>query len=259
MAAKFFIVGAGPGAADLLTIRAANAIANADVILYDRLVNREILELSNDKAEIINVGKLPGEQDSGQAKIYELFIKLSRTEKNIVRLKGGDPHVFGRGLEESLFIKELNCPVEYIPGISSAIALPGFCGIPLTARGVSQAFTVVTGQGQENSSIDWRLYAGVETLVILMGVQARHEIATRLVELGRSPLEPCCFVESGTRENQRNVFSTLGDIASHKCEVKSPAVWIIGKVVSFALPAELSNSLADIKQYVDNSLLLENQ
>lgn len=246
--AKFYIVGAGPGAADLITIRAARAIEQADVILYDRLVSREIYEHTN--AEHIDVGKLPGEQDSGQAKIYELFIKLSKTNKNVVRLKGGDPHVFGRGLEESLFIKELNCEVEYIPGISSAIALPGLSGIPLTARGVSQAFTIVTGQGQENTEIDWRLYAGVETLVILMGVNNRAETSTSLIKLGRSPYEPCCFVESGTTEREKLTFSTLGEVS--KCHVKSPAVWIIGKVVSFALPAE-------IKQFIENNINAENR
>ena len=129
--AKFYIVGAGPGAADLLTLRAHKAINTADIILYDRLVNPEIIKESN--AELISVGKLPGEQDQGQAKIFELFIKLHNTNKKIVRLKGGDPHIFGRGLEEILFLKELNCEYEYIPGISSATSLAGLNNIPLTA------------------------------------------------------------------------------------------------------------------------------
>ncbi len=230
--AKFYIVGAGPGAADLLTLRAYKAINTADIILYDRLVNPEIIKESN--AELISVGKLPGEQDQGQAKIFELFIKLHKSNKKIVRLKGGDPHIFGRGLEEILFLKELNCEYEYIPGISSATSLAGLNNIPLTARGVSQAFAVVTGQGQQGHEIHWERYHEVETLIILMGINSRVKIAQKLIKLGRNRLEPCCFIQSGTLENQKITYSNLDEVASSITKVKAPAVWIIGKVTSFA-------------------------
>ena len=234
--AKFYIVGAGPGAADLLTLRAHKAISTADIILYDRLVNPEIIKETN--AELINVGKLPGEQDSGQAKIFELFIKLHKTNKKIVRLKGGDPHIFGRGLEEILFLKELNCEYEYIPGISSATSLAGLNNIPLTARGVSQAFAVVTGQGQEDTEVDWEKYHKVETLIVLMGINNRVKIAKTLIKLGRNRIEPCCFIQSGTLESQQITYSNLDKIANSITKVKAPAVWIIGKVTSFAKEIE---------------------
>ena len=249
--AKFYIVGAGPGAPDLLTLRAHNAIKTADIILYDRLVNPEIIKESS--AELINVGKLPGEQDSGQAKIFELFIKLHKSNKKIVRLKGGDPHIFGRGLEEILFLKELNCEYEYIPGISSATSLAGLNNIPLTARGVSQAFAVVTGQGQSETEVDWEKYHQVETLIILMGVNSRVKIAQKLIKYGRSRLEPCCFIQSGTLENQEITYSNLDQIASSITKVKAPAVWIIGKVISFANDAYAKENLKENIETVEHT------
>src|SRR5579885_1725262 len=162
--AKAIIVGAGPGDPDLLTIAALKALQSADVILFDRLVSHAILSLGADQAERIDVGKNAGEQDEKQSRIFELFEQFASTDKIVVRLKGGDPFVFGRGYEEYAYLQHLGYDVSIIPGITSAIAVPELAGIPVTCRGKSRAFAVVTGHCCAGCGVDWPKYARIDTL-----------------------------------------------------------------------------------------------
>jgi len=231
--AKFYIVGAGPGDPELLTVKAAKIISKADVLLYDRLVGEEILKLAPESSEKVYVGKGNGEQEKGQAKIFEHFVRISNKDLKVVRLKGGDPMVFGRGIEEWLFIHELGCEVEFVAGISSALSVPALLGVPLTARGASQGFAIVTGHGLKGSEIDWRKYSSVDTLTILMAVSRRKEIAKQLIANGRNPAELVCFIQNGSTKKQKIITGTLKEVADGLTEVASPAVWVFGNVVSF--------------------------
>lgn len=181
-----YLVGAGPGSADLLTLRAARVLQEAEVVLYDRLVSPEVLALVNPQAELIYVGKTKGEQDK-QQQILQLLLSHARAGRKVVRLKGGDPMVFGRGAEEWLHLAQAGLPVELVPGLSSAVALPGLWGIPLTMRGLASGFAVISGQIQEGAAPNLAAYARVDTLVILMGVERRVELARALIRAGRRP------------------------------------------------------------------------
>lgn len=259
--AKFFILGAGPGKADLLTVRAVRILEKADVVLFDRLVGEEILALAPESAKKIYVGKNSGEQEEGQAKIFEHFVRFSEEDVNVVRLKGGDPMVFGRGVEEWLFIDELGCEVELVPGVSSATGLPAMLGIPLTARGASRGFAVVTGHGLEGAPIDWSKYSSVDTLAVLMGVSRRVDISQQLIRLGRNPKELVCFIENGSSDKQKVLTSNLAEVAAGNVEVKAPAVWIIGNVVSFynRLNSQASNDEKSIEEFSENILHVSNE
>jgi uroporphyrin-III C-methyltransferase len=229
-----YLVGAGPGSPDLLTLRAARLLAEADVILHDRLVSPEILALANPAAEIVDVGKDPGEQEEGQARILYLLEEYAGRYRTVVRLKGGDPFVFGRGAEEWAWLASRGWNVEPVPGISSALAVPSLAGIPPTLRGVAGGFAVITGTGLAGTAQDWTKYARVDTLIILMGVNRRSEIAQALIEAGRPPEEPACFIENGASPRERIVRADLASIALGLVEVLSPAVLVIGAVT--ALP-----------------------
>jgi uroporphyrin-III C-methyltransferase len=228
---KLYLIGAGPGDPELLTLKAARVLAECDVVLYDRLVSREVLALARPDAELIYVGKHEGEQDHKQAHIFDLIRQQVLNGKTIARLKGGDPLVFGRGAEEWRRALDERIEVQLIPGISSAIAVPGLAGIPLTFRGVSQSFAVVTGHCHEGLAHDWKKYARIDTLLVLMGVTNRQRIAMALIAAGRSGDEPVAFIERGTTREERVVESTLATVAAGDLEVESPAVWVIGQVV----------------------------
>jgi uroporphyrin-III C-methyltransferase len=228
--AKAYLVGAGPGDPRLLTIAAAEAIQAADVILCDRLVSDEIVTLARANARIIYVGKHPGEQAVVQAKIFAFFLEYAAQNKVLVRLKGGDPYVFGRGSEEYISLRELGYDVTVVPGISSAIAVPALAGIPVTARGVSAAFAVVTGHCCGDEKVSWAKFAQIDTLVVLMGVSERASIARELIAAGRPKLEPIAFVENGSTASQRIVRSNLAAVANGEVDVSSPAIFIIGAV-----------------------------
>jgi uroporphyrin-III C-methyltransferase len=228
---KVWIVGAGPGDPELLTIKALRALEQADVVLYDRLVGAAILELIPNTAERVYVGKSHGEQDSVQTEIMVLLERYALEGKKVVRLKGGDPFVFGRGAEEWAHLSALEIPVQIVPGISSSLAVPALAGIPLTYRNLARGFAVVTGHHSEESAPEWRDYARVETLVILMGVGERQQIAQTLISLGRTKLEPCAFIERGSTPRERVVISSLGAVANGETNVEAPAVWVIGHVV----------------------------
>jgi uroporphyrin-III C-methyltransferase len=225
------IVGAGPGDPDLLTLRALRAIEQADVILYDRLVTAEVLALANPLAEFIYAGKVEGQQEAVQEEIFRQLLMLAATGKRIVRLKGGDPFVFGRGAEEAQYLISHGFTVEVIPGVSSAIGVPASAAIPVTFRGLSSSFAVVTGHLRNENPVDWTRFARVETLVILMGVHTRREIARALIDAGRPADEPVAFIENGSTERQHVIETTLGAVAQGSVDVSAPAVFVAGEVV----------------------------
>ncbi|MCC6263937.1 MAG: uroporphyrinogen-III C-methyltransferase [Bryobacterales bacterium] len=230
--AKVYLVGAGPGDPDLLTIKAARLIAQADVILYDRLVSPEILALARPGAELIYVGKEKGCAEEIQRRIFgELSLNALRGGV-VVRLKGGDPMVFGRGGEEWAYLAQLGVAVEVVPGISSAVAVPSLAAIPLTSRGVARSFAVLTGQDRNGFREEWTGCLGIDTLVILMGVENRERIARALIDSGRPDHQPCAFIECGSTPRERVVVTTLEDIAQGRVEVESPAIWVCGEVVA---------------------------
>lgn len=229
---KLYLIGAGPGDPELLTLKAVRCLALCDVVLYDRLVNPKILAMTRKGAELINVGKHEGEQEHTQTRIMELIRTHTLAGKIVGRLKGGDPLVFGRGAEEWAFARELGVDVELVPGISSAIAVPGLAGIPLTFRNMSQSFAIVTGHCHQGRANEWQRYATVDTLVILMGVKNRAFIAEALIAAGRNPSEPVAFVQRGTLPGEVVIQSTLGEVASGAVEAHSPAVFVIGNVVN---------------------------
>jgi uroporphyrin-III C-methyltransferase len=231
---KVYIVGAGPGDVELLTLKAYKLIKSADVILYDRLINQEILSLAKPYCELVYVGKEDGKHTAEQEKINELLLRYAHTKNTVIRLKGGDPFVFGRGGEEALFLAQHSVEFEVVPGVSSAIAVPACAGIPLTFRGLSSSFAVITGHEdprKERSDIDWESLKGINTLVFLMAVKNRREIAKKLIEVGRDPKEPVAFIERGTTHEQRTVISSLLEVSQSPPEVSPPAVMVVGKVV----------------------------
>jgi len=242
---KVYLMGAGPGDPDLLTVKALRILRAADVVLYDRLVSPEVLALANPGAELIYVGKHEGEQESVQALIFELMRQHARRGRTVARLKGGDPCVFGRAGEEWLSLVRDGVEVEIVPGVSSALAAPELAGVPLTYRGLSRGFAVVAGHAAGAGGVDWRDYARVDTLVILMGVRERANIARALIDAGRRADEPVVFVERATTPDERVVDTTLGAVAARKVEVEAPAVFVIGAVA--ALRAELAvRALAEV-------------
>ncbi|QID32861.1 uroporphyrinogen-III C-methyltransferase [Pampinifervens florentissimum] len=232
---KVYLVGAGPGDQELLTLKALRLIKSADVILYDRLINQEILLFAKPDCELVYVGKEAGKHTIEQEKINELLLKYAQTKDVVVRLKGGDPFIFGRGGEEALFLAEHRIDFEIVPGVSSFYSVPAYAGIPLTFRGISSSFAVITGHEdtrKESSSIDWNSLKGINTLVFLMGVSRRKEIAKRLIEIGRSPDEPVAFIENGTTERQRVILTSLYELSTDPPKVNPPAVMVVGSVVT---------------------------
>jgi uroporphyrin-III C-methyltransferase len=222
-------VGAGPGAADLLTLRAAKLLAQAEVVVHDALVGSEVLALVGADVECIDVGKRPGESVRQEA-INELLISLAATGKRVVRLKGGDPFVFGRGGEEAMALAAAGFSCEVVPGISSAIAAPEAAGIPVTHRGISPAFTVVTGHRRNGEAeVDWQSLAKVGgTIVVLMGVAERASIANGLLVGGLAPTTPVAAIRSATGASQEVVRGCLGELAD--LPLRSPSVIVIGPV-----------------------------
>jgi len=228
---KVYLVGAGPGDPDLLTRKALRILQQADVVIYDRLVSAEILALANPEASLIFAGKQQGQQDEIQAEIFAWFLRLRGKAHTIVRLKSGDPMVFGRGGEELEFLARHDFDAEVVPGISSALAGPALAGIPVTFRGIAASFSVIAGHRQSLASLDWSVYQGVDTLVILMGVEWRDVIALALIDAGRPGSQPVAFIERASTDRERVVEATLDEVAEGKVDVESPAVLVIGEVV----------------------------
>jgi uroporphyrin-III C-methyltransferase len=229
--AKVHIVGAGPGDPELLTVKACRVLAQADIVFYDRLVSADVLAAANPAAEFVYAGKDHGDQEVVQPWIHDRLLEYARSGKSVVRLHGGDPCIFGRGAEEWQFLAENGFEVEIIPGVSSATALPALAGIPLTLRGVSRSFAVITGSCRSDESTDWSRYTAVDTLVLLMAVRRRADIASELILAGRPADQPAAFIERGATPAERVVETTLEEIAGAGVEVESPAVLIVGEVV----------------------------
>ncbi len=228
---KVYLLGAGPGDPELLTIKALRLLQAADVVIFDRLVSEEVLALVNPNAELHFGGKKQGEQETIQNEIHRLFLQHATPGKIVIRLKGGDPMVFGRGAEEWLFLLDHGIEVEVVPGISASMAIPALAGIPVTFRGVATSYAVITGHRQNLEPVEWAKYLMVDTLVVLMGVANRVRIARNLVRAGRSDGEAVAFIERGTTARERVVVTTLGEVARGLVEVESPAVMVIGQVV----------------------------
>lgn len=232
MTGTVYLVGAGPGDPDLLTVGALRAIQRADVVLYDRLVGSGVLDLIPERSRRIPVGKTPGHQEETQRRILWLMAAHARRGRTVIRLKGGDPFIYGRGGEEWEHLVHNGIPVEVVPGISSALSVPALAGIPLTHRGISSSFAIVTGQRAGGPTDDWTPYTAVDTLVVLMGVTHRAEIARKLIVAGRAARQPTAFIQSGTTADEVVTVTTLSEVAYEPTDVKSPAVWVIGEVVA---------------------------
>ncbi len=227
-----YIVGGGPGDPGLITVKGLNALRRADIVLYDRLAAPELLDEVPVDAERIDVGKEPKKHRRSQAEINDLLIEKAREGKIVVRLKGGDPFVFGRGGEECQALAEAGVRYEVIPGVSSAIAVPAYAGIPVTQRGVTTAFAVVAGHtGGTESDIDWNGIARIGTIVFLMGVEHLEEIVLQLIAHGRLPETPAALIQDGTTSDQVVVKGTLKDIFEKSKDILPPAVFIVGEVV----------------------------
>lgn len=228
---KVYLIGAGPGDPELLTLKAARILSQADVVIYDRLVSAEVLTLANPSAKLIFAGKRQGQQEPIQREIFRLLLDYCGSAGVVVRLKGGDPMIFARGAEEWEFLARHGVEVEIVPGVSSSIAIPSLAGVPLTYRGVASSFAVVAGHRQNMRAPDWAKYGQIDTLVILMGVANRRLIARHLMNSGRRAAEPVAFIERGSTERERIITATLDEVARGAVEVDSPAIFVIGEVV----------------------------
>jgi uroporphyrin-III C-methyltransferase len=227
-----YIVGGGPGDPGLITVKGLECLRRADVVLYDRLVAQELLVEPPPHAEMIDVGKEPKRHRRSQEEINVLLIEKAREGKIVVRLKGGDPFVFGRGGEECQALAEAGVRYEVVPGVSSAIAVPAYAGIPVTQRGITTAFTVVAGHtGASDSTIDWEAISRIGTIVFLMGVEHLPEIVEKLIEHGRPVETPAALIREGTTSNQLIITGSLEDIVEKSRDIHPPAILIVGEVV----------------------------
>jgi len=226
-----FLVGAGPGDPELITLKAVKILNKADTIIYDRLANEEILKHSPPNTKLIYVGKKAGEHYKNQEEINEILINEAKNKSDeiIVRLKGGDPFVFGRGGEEILSLINENIPFEIIPGVTSAIGVPTTLGLPVTHRAVATSFTIVTGHEdptKEKKQVKWDYTA--DTIIILMGIGNIKENTFELMKY-RDPQTPACIIENGTLPNERIIFGTLENIANKN--INTPAILVVGNVI----------------------------
>ena len=244
---KVYLIGAGPGDPGLLTMRGKSILEKADVVVYDRLVSPGVLSLCNPKAKMVDVGKMPTHHKVKQSEINKLLVKFAveMPGATVARLKGGDPFVFGRGGEEALELVAAGVEFEVVPGVTSAIAVPAYAGIPVSHRGIATSFHIITGhekaEAGDSLSLDFENLAKSQgTLIFLMGIANMDFIARRLIECGKDPKTPLAFIEKGTTPNQRTVMATLetaGEIIVRE-NVTAPAITIMGGVV------ELGKTLA---------------
>lgn len=248
---KVYLIGAGPGDPGLLGLKAKECLETADAVVYDRLADPRILAFARKDAEMVYVGKASANHTMRQPDINKLLVKLAEEGKTVARLKGGDPFVFGRGGEEAIELLEAGQPFEFIPGVTSAIAVAEYAGIPVTHRHVATSFAVITGHEDPTkgeSTINWKgLATSVDTLVFLMGVENIERISSQLIANGRSADCPAAVIRWGTRPEQRTLVTTLGNAAADviKYNLKPPAIFLVGEVVK----------LRDQLQWFDNKPL----
>jgi uroporphyrin-III C-methyltransferase len=233
---RVYLTGAGPGDIDLLTVKALRVVRSADVIIYDRLANADILKEAKSGCEFIYVGKEDGLHILPQDEINEVIYQNALKYETVVRLKGGDPFVFGRGGEEAKYLKDRGISYEIIPGVTSAIGVLAYAGIPVTHRGVSVSFKVVTGHEAKNKNqlqVDWESMRADETIVFLMGLHKLRKITKNLIKIGKPKETPCAVISRGTTPEQKSVIGTLEDINEKvkMAKVQRPALIVVGKVV----------------------------
>jgi len=232
---KVYLTGAGPGDIELLTLKALRVIEEADIIVYDRLANPDILKKAKENVVLKYVGKEDGRHSVPQDEINEILYQAALKYENVVRLKGGDSFVFGRGGEEALYLYDRNIKFEVIPGITSSISVPAYAGIPVTHRGITTSFRVVTGHetpNKEVSQVDWESFKTDETVVFLMGFHNLEKITRKLIEIGKPNDYPCAVISKGTTANQKVVVGTLEDIKEKTQGIETPALIVVGEVVN---------------------------
>ncbi|MEA2208838.1 MAG: uroporphyrinogen methyltransferase / synthase, partial [Solirubrobacteraceae bacterium] len=235
MSGRVSLVGAGPGDPGLLTARALELIEQADVILYDRLIPATALDGARADAELRYVGKQGGGESVAQDEIEALILERARAGAHVVRLKGGDPFVFGRGGEEALALRDAGVAFEIVPGVSAGVAAPAYAGIPVTHRGLATAVAFVTGRTGDDSDLDWPALAAFPgTLVFYMGVARLAQITASLIGAGRPPGEPVAVVQHGTLPTQRTVLATLETIAERVAreQIEAPSITVVGAVAA---------------------------
>lgn len=233
---KVYIIGAGPGDAGLITLKAVECLRLADVVIYDNLVNEELLKYAPERARFVYAGKKGGDHTLSQDKINALLAKEALDGNTVARLKGGDPFIFGRGGEEAEVLEAEGVPFEIIPGVTSAIAVPAYAGIPLTHRGITSTVAFITGHEdptKDKSDIDWKALAGIGTLVFLMGVKNLGQITAALIAEGKPPGTPAALIRRGTTPRQEILAGTLDTIVglAEANRFKPPAILVVGKVV----------------------------
>jgi len=252
-----YLVGAGPGDPELITVRGLKCLARAEVVVYDRLVHPDLVAEAPPEAERIFVGKRCGHHAVSQERIQELLVEHARAGRIVVRLKGGDPFVFGRGGEEAAACIAAGVRWEVIPGVTSAVSVPASASIPITHRGVAASFAVVTAhRARGENAPDWRALAGVDTLVVLMGVARLPEVTEALIAAGRDPSTPAAIVERGTLPETRVVTGTLGNLVPRaaEAEIASPATIVIGPVVALREALLAKQTQVEIPDAVSEAL-----
>jgi uroporphyrin-III C-methyltransferase len=241
MPGTIYLVGAGPGDPELLTVKALRILQLADIIFYDRLIPPAILALAHPSARLVYAGKSLGEQHDVQTWLDEELIRAVQQHRHVVRLKSGDPFIFGRGAEEKLSLLSAGIAVEVVPGLSSATSVPTLAGIPLTYRGLSRSFTVVTAMENQGPRLSWDAFRRSDTLVILMGGSRAHSVAAELIRDGRPANEPVALIANGSRDDEERLLTSLASLAAGSALLSQPSVMVVGQV---ALLMETSTSHA---------------
>ena len=243
---EVFLVGAGPGDPELITVKGLRLLESAEVVVHDRLVGNEMLSLCNEKAQLIDVGKYPDHHRVTQEQINQILVSKAMLGKSVIRLKGGDPFVFGRGMEEIQACRVHGIPCHIVPGISSCIAGPASVGIPVTTRGQARSFAVITGQTDPNlpeHNFDFDALSKIDTVVFMMGRKNLAKLASAMIRSGRDPETATACIQQATMSGQKAVSGKLGNIAKRVDQAKltSPVITVVGVVASLADSSLLQN------------------